>query len=95
MQRLRLGVYVGVYEYDIHPTAGLTEVRSYAAFVTSFPAEGFAGSLLGDPGVEDRVGRPPFHAAAAVGPAPVSGLKILVQGPSASPRWSRARASVP
>jgi hypothetical protein len=29
-----------VYKYGIHLTPGLTEVRSYAAFFTSFLAEG-------------------------------------------------------
>ena len=31
---------VGVYKYGNHPTPGLTEVRFYAAFFTSFLAEG-------------------------------------------------------
>jgi hypothetical protein len=30
----------GMYRYGNHLTPGLTEVRSYAAFFTSFPAEG-------------------------------------------------------
>ena len=30
----------GLYKYGNHLTPGLTEVRSYAAFFTSFPAEG-------------------------------------------------------
>ena len=31
---------VGLYKYGNHLTPGLTKVRSYAAFFTSFPAEG-------------------------------------------------------
>ncbi len=30
----------GLYKYGNHLTPGLTEVRSYAAFFTSLPAEG-------------------------------------------------------
>ena len=35
--------------------------------------------LSGDPGLEDLLGRPPFHAAAAVGLTGVVGLKIRIQ----------------
>lgn len=43
-------------------------------FLHLLPSRGFAGSLSGGPGLEDVVGRPPFHAAAAL----VVGLKIHV-----------------
>ena len=39
----------GVYKYGSHRTPGLTEVRSYAAFFTSFLAEGLRVRFPGIP----------------------------------------------
>ena len=52
-----------MYKYGNRLTSGLTGVGSYAAFFTTFLAEGLRLCFLGDAGLEDFVGRPPFHAA--------------------------------
>ena len=41
-----------LYKYGIHPTPGLTEVRSYAAFFTSFLAEGLRVRFRGIPALK-------------------------------------------
>ena len=42
----------GVYQYGIHLTPGLTEVRLYAAFFTSFLAEGLWVRFRGIPALK-------------------------------------------
>ena len=42
----------GVYKYGNHLTPGLTGVRSYAAFFTSFPAEGLRVCFRGIPALK-------------------------------------------
>ena len=42
----------GVYKYGIHLTPGLTEVRSYAAFLTAFLAEGLRVRFPGIPALK-------------------------------------------
>ena len=45
-----------VYKYGNHLTPGLTEVRSYAAFFTSFPAEGLRVRFQGIPALNTSDG---------------------------------------
>lgn len=58
------GLYkYGMYKYGNQLTPGLTEVRSYAGFFTSFLAEGLRVRFQGIPALKDRVGRPSMARA--------------------------------
>ena len=69
-----------VYWYGIHLTPGLTEVRSYAAFFTSLPAEGLRVRFRGIPALKASQGVRP----AMPRPRPV---RLRPR----HPRWRRRR----
>ena len=83
-----------VYKYGNHLTPGLTEVRSYAAFFTSFPAEGLRVRFRANPGLEDRVGRASLHAAALPArPDRLDTLAVFRASPLRAPAKRSPRAA--